>query len=424
MFAETDLIEKNKDIGEYNILYVDDEAVNLRIFKMAFKKAYNVFTAENGHEAMEVLKNEDIHLIITDQKMPGMTGTELLHNTIGEYPDIIRIILTGFADIDAIVQAVNKCGIYKYITKPYDQGDMRLTLDKALELFKVKEEKKGLIDELATINRELEIKVKVRTQELEESNKRLTDGLIYAQTVQEFMLPKDDDLSDAFEDLFVIYRPKDFVGGDFYWFKQFEGSTGSASILAVVDCMGHGVAGALLSMIGETELSVITKGRRLPRVNNILNKLDEKIRGSFVNSGVEGHNATMDASLVVVDREKGKMEFSGAKSDLIYIKDGQLNRIRGTRKSIGSSWNEEAVFERHTISLEGVTEMYLFSDGLQDQYNSDNTKKFGSKKLLELIESTHGDSIPDQRKKFLCVLEDWQRDTEQVDDITLIGVRL
>ena len=186
LYNESEVAEKSAGTKGYNVLYVDDEIINLRIFKMAFNRTYNVFTAENGNEALKILNVEDIHLIITDQKMPGMSGTELLQKTIDDHPDIIRIILTGFADIEAIVQAVNKCKIYKYITKPYDQDDMMLVLSKALELYQVKRERESLIDELAKINRDLELKVKERTRELEESNKRLTDGLLYAQTIQEF----------------------------------------------------------------------------------------------------------------------------------------------------------------------------------------------------------------------------------------------
>lgn len=407
----------------YNILYVDDEAVNLRIFKMAFKRTYNIFIAESGEQAIEILKNEDIQLIVTDQKMPGMTGTELLERTIEDHPEIIRIILTGFADIEAIVQAVNKCKIYKYITKPYDQSDMKLTLDKALELFKVKKEKEGLIEELAEINKNLELKVKQRTLDLEESNKRLTDGLIFAQTVQEFMLPKETEIASTYKDAFVINRPKDFVGGDFFWFKQLEGELSHISVLAVVDCMGHGVAGALLSMIGETQLDEITKRKRLPKAETILSKLDAKLRTALERSVDEGHGATMDATLVIVDKKKNKLDFCGAKLDLIYMEAGEMNRVRGTRKSLGSSWNEAVEFKTHSISLEKVTGVYLFSDGFQDQYNGENTKKFGSKRLYELLESVDQLDMTDQKEKISDALNDWQKDAEQIDDITLIGVK-
>lgn len=421
MLTETKSLEKPKSLKEYNVLYVDDEVINLRIFNMAFKRSYNVFTAESGEDAINILRSEEIHLIITDQRMPGMSGTELLQNTIDEFPDIIRIILTGFADIEAIVQAVNKCKIYKYITKPYDQGDMKLTLDKALELYKVKKEKRGLIDELADINRSLEIKVKERTKELEIANKRLTDGLAFAQTMQEFMLPKEKELSQAFRDAFVVYSPKDFVGGDFYWFKHINKNGKDIKALAVVDCMGHGVAGGLLSMIGETQLGQIINEDKVPHADEVLTQLDAELRKVLIRSSTEGHGATMDVSLIIADGINNTLEFSGGKLDLVYFKDGNLERIKGTRRSVGSDWNEKVSFERHHLDLKDVTEIYMFSDGFQDQFDGANERKFGSKQLLELISNTRREDLSSQKKEISQALSDWMRDAEQVDDITLIG---
>ena len=107
-----------------------------------------------------------------------------------------------------------------------------------------------------------------------------------------FLIPKEREVVNAFGEAFVIYRPKDFVGGDFYWLKRIEKDDNVITMLAVVDSMGHGVAGALLSMIGETQLNEITKGKRILRAETILNKLDEKLRSSLSRSTIHEHNAT------------------------------------------------------------------------------------------------------------------------------------
>ncbi len=124
-----------------NILYVDDEDSNLRVFDSVFSRYYNVYTANNGAKAIDMLREFDIHMIITDQKMPEMTGTDLLEKTLEEFPDIIRIILTGFADIQAIIKAINKCSIYKYITKPYENSEIREVIDKGLEIYNMRMKK-------------------------------------------------------------------------------------------------------------------------------------------------------------------------------------------------------------------------------------------------------------------------------------------
>lgn len=124
-----------------NILYVDDEESNLRVFDSVFSRYYNIYTANNGNTAIEMLRNHEIHMIITDQKMPEMTGTDLLEKTLDEFPDIIRIILTGFADIQAIIKAINKCSIYKYITKPYENSEVKQIIEKGLEIYNMRQEK-------------------------------------------------------------------------------------------------------------------------------------------------------------------------------------------------------------------------------------------------------------------------------------------
>ena len=140
-------IEEYFTVPEYveedfnNILYVDDEESNLRVFDSVFSRYYNIYTANNGETAIEMLRKYDIHMIITDQKMPEMSGTELLERTLEEFPDILRIILTGFADIQAIIKAINKCSIYKYITKPYENSEVKEIIEKGLEIYNMRRKK-------------------------------------------------------------------------------------------------------------------------------------------------------------------------------------------------------------------------------------------------------------------------------------------
>ncbi|UZR93405.1 response regulator [Chondrinema litorale] len=161
---------------KYNLLYLDDEESNLRIFKAAFKQYYKIFTAKSGIEGLEVLKNEEIHLIITDQRMPKMTGVEFLERIIPDYPDPVRIIITGFADIEDIVRALNKCGIHRYIVKPWNREELKLTIDKALETYQLKKDNANLVQELQEINNNLEEKISERTAELMETNRLLHDA--------------------------------------------------------------------------------------------------------------------------------------------------------------------------------------------------------------------------------------------------------
>lgn len=153
---------------KFSILYVDDEESNLKGFRSIYFTEYNIYTALSGQEAMEILANHEIHVIITDQKMPGMTGVQFLSNTISRYPDPIRIILTGYSDIEVLMRAINECGIFRYLTKPWNENEMNLTINQALNTYALRKENQELIKKLTEANNNLEDKVKARTQKIEE----------------------------------------------------------------------------------------------------------------------------------------------------------------------------------------------------------------------------------------------------------------
>ena len=157
----------------YHILYVDDEENNLIVFENAFFREYEVHTVLSAEEGLKILEKDMIHLIITDQKMPGMTGVEFLEKVVETHPETMRMILTAYSDIDFIMRAVNKCGIYRYILKPWDTRELRIIIDKALLNYQLAQDKKHLIENLEKANRELEGKVAVRTQELNFKNEEL-----------------------------------------------------------------------------------------------------------------------------------------------------------------------------------------------------------------------------------------------------------
>ncbi|GJM27524.1 MAG: hybrid sensor histidine kinase/response regulator [Cyclobacteriaceae bacterium] len=160
--------------NRYNILYVDDEENNLVVFKNAFFRDFNVFTTLSAEEGLSILDQYVIHLIVTDQKMPGMTGVEFLEIVAKSHPETMRMILTAYSDIDFIMRAVNKCGIYRYILKPWDTRELKIIIDNALQNYQLAQDKKHLLENLAKANRELEDKVRARTDELRIKNDELT----------------------------------------------------------------------------------------------------------------------------------------------------------------------------------------------------------------------------------------------------------
>jgi signal transduction histidine kinase len=158
---------------KYSILYIDDEGVNLNVFKATFRRDYHIYTANSAVEGVSILQSTPIDLIITDQRMPKMTGVEFLKWCKAEYPDTLRIILTGFSDTDAIITAINECDIYRYIGKPWDGEEMRLTLQKAFEVYQLKQDNRKLIADLKEAKESLEQKVIQRTTEVTQQKEEI-----------------------------------------------------------------------------------------------------------------------------------------------------------------------------------------------------------------------------------------------------------
>ncbi|MGB3464639.1 MAG: response regulator [Cyclobacteriaceae bacterium] len=409
------------DDKRYNILYVDDEDINLRLFKVTFKRHFNVITASNGSEALERMKENDIKLLLTDQQMPGMLGTELLEKTIGEYPDIIRIIVTGYADISAIAKAVNRCGIYKYITKPWDNGELKITMDKALESYELKNDRDNLIQELEEVNASLEQKVEERTRELTEANSRLMSGLVYAETIQKAILPKEDQILKKFKDAFVVFRPKEHVSGDFFWHATAVENDRELEIIAAIDCVGHGVAGALLTMIGENLLEKIINENKVYSSDEILSQMDQGLIRSLSNTANKGYE-TMDASILVIDRESSKAEFAGASQNLMLFREGELEVIKGTRLHVGGDSHSEEGFTKSSVDLNGVGSIYMQSDGYRDQLSDKG--KIGIKRMKELLTKIHERPMSEQKLILEKFINQWMGDEEQTDDITVVGLKI
>lgn len=288
----------------------------------------------------------------------------------------------------------------------------------------------SLSTELNDINKNLERKVNERTKILQETsfalatkNKNITESINYASRIQEAILPTDNKLSKALKEYFVFYKPRDVVSGDFFWLNDIKNETDSI-VLAVVDCTGHGVPGAFMSMLGSELLSQIVNEQNIKSANEILRQLHLKVRRAL-NQQETDNREGMDLSVVVIHKENKFIEFAGAKSPIVYIQNGELHQLKGNKTPIGGQQREkERFFSSHTISLKAPTTFYLFTDGFQDQFGGENGRKFNPKQLRELLLSIHKLPMSIQKEKIDQSLKDWMQNERQIDDILLMGVKV
>ncbi|GAB4127002.1 MAG: hypothetical protein Fur0027_09040 [Raineya sp.] len=417
-------------------MYIDDEEGNLDVFRIAFKRDYNVFVTSQPEEAFEILKNQPIDIVIADQQMPLMKGTEFLEKVFQRYPDVIRMILTGYADIQVVVEAINKCSIYKYITKPWERDDVKMSLEKAIEARRIKKENAWLLETLESNLQKIEQKyfqqfkeAKEYAQKLEKQkefiasiNRKNTQSILYASKIQQSLLPKSAKFLSFFQDFFEIYVPLDIVSGDFYWFNQLSERE---AFLAVSDCTGHGVPGALMSIIGHNEFNSVIKEKGIKEPQEILHAIHQDISQNIFSD--ENTPDGMDVALCrfeKIDEENYKITFSGAKRPLFIIQDGFLIEIAGSRKSVGGlQIYAEGKYEQHSLHLKKGDQIYLFTDGWVDVANAER-KKFGLRRLKELILNTHSLSAEEQKIAMMQALAEFKEDIAPRDDILLVSVRL
>jgi len=287
--------------------------------------------------------------------------------------------------------------------------------------------------ELAERERILEQKVSERTEEVVrqkeeverqsrkvvELYKNVTDSIRYAKRLQESILPPEKRIKELLPESFVFYRPKDIVSGDFYWFDRVGGKV----VFAAVDCTGHGVPGAFMSLVGHNGLNqaVRTKGQVRPsQVLEDLNRIAfdalHKDRDQFVRDG-------MDMALCALDPDSLELDYAGANCPLYLVRDGEVRQFTPDKMPIGGFELQGRAFTDHRIQLRKGDVVYIFSDGYADQFGGPKGKKFLYRRFRELLVDIHG--LPMERQKIMLLeaLNQWKGAHEQVDDILVIGMR-
>ena len=259
-------------------------------------------------------------------------------------------------------------------------------------------------------------------------NKNTEKSINYASTIQNAFLTQPNFIN-KYINAFVLFKPKDIVSGDFYWFTALEKDVNKPTdvFIAAMDCTGHGVPGALMSMIGNNLLNLIINVNKVHEPALILEQLNSGVKQALKQE-TTGNNDGMDAAFVRIREQQDdtyRVNFGGAKNPLIVIhEDGSVDRIKGSRASIGGAkLRKEKVFEQQELSLKSGDQLYLFSDGYADQ-NGANREKFGRENMLNLLKENANRSLTEQQQLLEEALQKHKKNTEQRDDITVIGVKL
>ncbi len=266
----------------------------------------------------------------------------------------------------------------------------------------------------------LEQKVAERTHELQEKNRDILSSIQYAKRIQEAILPPLEEISKYFPESFVLYKPKDIVSGDFYWF----GVKNNKSIIASVDCTGHGVPGAFMSMIGHNLLHQIVNKESVVDPGMILRKLDKGVVKALKQNEIDTKDG-MDLALISYDKENALVEYSGAYRPLYLYRNKELTKIDANKFPIGGGKQYVDVkdFTTHKIEIKKDDVIYLFSDGYADQFGGEKGKKMMTKRFQEILTIALDLPMKEQQEFLHSEFLKWKGNVEQIDDILVIGIK-
>ncbi len=262
---------------------------------------------------------------------------------------------------------------------------------------------------------------------LKTKNQEIIDSIKYAKNIQESILPTSEDILHLFPNHFLYYQPKDIVAGDFYWIQQIEQGEERINFVAVADCTGHGVPGAMVSIVCANALNKSVIEMKLTQPSEILEEVNKIVRQNF-NKGSHQLNDGMDICLLAIktiNEKQFEVQYSGANNPLWFIRktEGKLIEVKATKRPIGEFVIQKS-FENHVFTFEKDDLLYLFTDGYSDQFGGPREKKFNYNSLKDLFSSHHHESLSKQKAIYDQILHDWKNDNDQTDDICVMGIKL
>lgn len=434
LFAEEEGNESSdsSSTDTWKVMIVDDEDEIHTVTRFALSdyeyqgKSLEFIDAYTGAEAQQILaERKDIAVMLLDVVMESHDAGLQTVKHVREQLDnhFVRIILrTGQPGQAPEESVITDYDINDYKNKT-ELTDKRLftTITTGLRSY-------ADIMAIEHYRQNLEKMVEERTktiqeqaQELEMQNFKIMGSINAASRIQSAVLPRLDRVQQALPEMFTLFRPRDVVSGDFYWFSENAGRI----FISAIDCTGHGVPGAFMAMLGDALLNQIVNIDEITSPDRILNRLHKGVRKALKQDLTENRDG-MDMAFCMYDKQAGILEFAGAKNPLIYIQNGEMHKVKGDKMPIGGvrSPDEERVFTRQVVKVDQPTTCYMFSDGYADQFGGPHNRKFMSKKLRALLLENHQKPFDEQQRILEENLDEWQGDYRQMDDILVIGFRI
>jgi serine phosphatase RsbU (regulator of sigma subunit) len=369
-------------------------------------------------KARDVLGNESKNLYLPFKINPPFWKTPLFYGIVALFIVIFLIFVIKYRERSLRKEKAILEQKVKERTKTIEEQNIRLTQQRD-ELSQYNKEILLQKEEIETQRDEIE----VQRDKIFKQNDEITQSITYAQRIQAAVMPSDDYIKRFIENYFILFKPRDIVSGDFYWISE----EGNRIVVVAADCTGHGVPGAFMSMMGVSFLNEIVNVGGETQPDIILNKLRNRIKTVFEQTGKERDDIRqdgMDVSICVFDKNHNNLQFAGAYNPLYIVRNGELLEHKSDKMPVGAHPNDSMPFNLKEINLSTGDIIYIFSDGFVSQFGGPKGRKFMAKSFKELLVAINGKTMAEQKIILEKTLSNWQGSFGQIDDILVIGVEV
>jgi len=402
-----------------HILLIDDDILVLQALKdqlyQFFGNTCDFELCQSGEEALEVMNDlisyqDIVPVVICDYILGGITGSETIARLYMRSPKTKYILLTGHADLEGITAAVNNGSLYRFVSKPWNVTDLRLTISEALHSYQSDVNLEKANTRLQQVNNELEQIILNRTQELSKRNRELNDGIKHAQLLQQSLFPSLSQIECSFNVVDYYSRPYGQVSGDFIWI----GEKSDFSFLALGDCTGHGLSGAFLSIMHMIGFEESLRQLNRPSPTLLLDQVNKRIENYTHNADLTDFKSHLTSEIVIIcqNNSTGEIQFASNGCGLIvkFRHNGQIVDLlqKTMRHGIGNPMRYEG-----KIDTSQVEYIAIFTDGIVDQFGGFKGKKLKKSGLVNWFQNSN-------RMPFNNFMTDFMLETEQIDDMTLV----
>ena len=389
-----------------SILIVDGDGRASSAMKTIYNsEVYKIHRAESVTEALEVMTKIKFTYVLMNLKLKD----DPITSDVLKLARRSTVTSVQFLNDHMIDQHLGRTpeGVFKGLKNEFKKLDAESFNELFAEKVKLESEKRKLLN---------------RNKDLMDKYVDLIDSIRYASGLQRSLMPSEEQMHELFPECFVYYQPRDIVSGDFYWMKKVNGKI----FFAVADCSGHGVPGAMMTMLGTSILNQLIVEQRIAETGTIMRCLNRNIIELFGKKH-ESLNLQrtdgMDITVCSYDPDKNILSYSSAKRPFIIIRDGKLSAIKGEVMNIGDSNNIEHIFTSNKIAIEPNDILYLYSDGYSDQFGGPDDKKFSNKSLRNLLLHMHGFPMHEQDQILREIMERWRGDHQRTDDQVVVGIK-